>query len=210
VLEVYGPTHPFNDRGAWAVAAFFDAQTPRQIRNLTQFRGFNDARANGDNAEEAASDDEAFPSRAPVFVPGCSVGDRLLCPVAAFADLVRRRARPECVAPASLQAFLLASAPSAGSSASAAASPGDAATFEDGPIWRLGGVAAVLSVGLNLAVCAAWWAQRGRPARYSPLGRRRKNCGGNSAPGCSSQSDSSSGDEGNGDPRSLEFERGTR
>ena len=78
----------------WAVKAFFDVQTPLQIRNLTPLTVGHD-------------DDDKEPSRSPVFIPGCSRGAGLLCPVKDFVGLVRRSVRGECVTPPALREFVV-------------------------------------------------------------------------------------------------------
>jgi hypothetical protein len=224
VFEVYGPTHPLNDAGNWAFAMFFDAQTPTQIRNLTQFHGyadeFEDSSAGATNNRAIRP---AFPSRAPVFVPGCSQGAKLLCPVSDFANLVRHKARSECVTPDNLHAYLrhnlsLSKHPTARTDdlshdtavvTPCEALPGpfntEASTGEDNQPehstegMRLWSFLAVFSITLNLVLgVVTWRATHDRSMLYSPLNygsSKDDDLAVDSALDISSHSDSASDDE---------------
>jgi len=175
-----------------------------QIRNLTRFQGFIDA-LHASNAEPATSEGAsgpAFPSRAPVFVPGCSQGAHLLCPVLDFADLVRLKARPECVTPEKLQAYLrrnrsLTEHPTVGAddlsyydatmemaptsetfpeSMNAEATARDLKPHPSVEINGFWSAATVFSVVLNLVLgFALWRLKRDRSTQYSPINNGRKD-----------------------------------
>ena len=120
MFELFDPSHPSNNyplseaeigakqvRG-WALKAFFDVQTPLQVRDLTTLEvgeGSSSAPSSSSSTgeEEAIVDNE--PSRSPIFVPGCSRGSSLLCPVTDFVAVARRAVRSECVTPPDLRGF---------------------------------------------------------------------------------------------------------
>lgn len=92
VFEVYAPDNEHNPTGMWAVRAFFDVQTPQQVRNLTKL---TDASA------------ETQPSRSPITIPGCSIGPQLICPVIKLAHIVGRAVANECITPLPLRDYAL-------------------------------------------------------------------------------------------------------
>jgi len=93
VFEAYSPSHPDNPLNEWQVAAFFDIQTPQQVRDLTKLGG------------------KEQPSRSPISIPRCSAGPLLLCPLSKLTDVMRRVVRPECITPLGLRSFAALSHP---------------------------------------------------------------------------------------------------